>query len=297
MRDAHVMTLGDGRELGWVEFGAPDGWPVLGFHGTPGSRRQLCLDETHAVAAGVRLVAPDRPGYGLSTYQPDRRLVSWPRDVEQLADHLGIGRFSVMGISGGGPHAAACAALVGERVAVAGIVSGAAPLAHPGFADVLTTPERVTAALSRKGSILLRLFVSAEAAAARRFPERALELFRRQLPPPDAEIFERPEMRQLFELEMARMSVTTGKAWAQDLELFSSDWGFDLAAITVPVILWHGEEDRLPLARLVHDAIPGSQLHVIGGQAHLFAIDELESILRELVPEPVKAGARRPTSR
>ena len=70
LNDSHVMTLSDGRDLGWTEFGNPDGWPVFGFHGTPGSRLQMGLNEAAACRADVRLIAPDRPGYGLSTSSP-----------------------------------------------------------------------------------------------------------------------------------------------------------------------------------------------------------------------------------
>src|SRR6202035_5235171 len=122
MPDSHVMTLLDDRDLGWLEIGDPEGWPVLGFHGTPGSRLQLAIDDKPVREGGIRFVLPDRPGYGLSTFQPGRRLVDWPGDVAQLADHLGIERFSVMGVSGGGPHSAVCAALLDDRVVRAAIV-------------------------------------------------------------------------------------------------------------------------------------------------------------------------------
>jgi pimeloyl-ACP methyl ester carboxylesterase len=85
MNDSHVTVLG--RDLGWLELGQPDGTPVFAFHGTPRSRLQLTLDKTSIRDAGVRLVCPDRPGYGLSTFQPGRRLIDRPRDVAHLADH------------------------------------------------------------------------------------------------------------------------------------------------------------------------------------------------------------------
>src|SRR5262245_40253090 len=92
-RAVTVLALDDGRELAFAELGAPDGTPVFGFHGTPGSHRQIAVCDAAARAEGVRLIAPDRPGYGQSTFHRDRRLVDWPRDVAALADHLGLARF------------------------------------------------------------------------------------------------------------------------------------------------------------------------------------------------------------
>lgn len=109
MTDTQVMNLPDGRKLGWLDLGEPGGPPVIVFHGTPGSCLQVAAERGAIDLAGVRFIAPDRPGYGHSTFVPKRRLAAWALDVEALADHLGIGRFSVVGYSGGGPHALACA--------------------------------------------------------------------------------------------------------------------------------------------------------------------------------------------
>jgi len=92
MRDSRVTVLPDGRDLGWLELGDPEGVPVFAFHGTPGSRLQFEIEDSPIRAAGLRLICPDRPGYGLSTFQLGRRLVDWPADVAYLADHLGIDR-------------------------------------------------------------------------------------------------------------------------------------------------------------------------------------------------------------
>lgn len=288
MPDSHVMTLADGRSLGWTEFGVTEGWPVFGFHGTPGSRRQVCIYEDHARASGVRLIAPDRPGYGLSTYQPRRRLAEWPSDVQQLADHLDIDKFSVLGISGGGPHAAACAAILGSRVAAVAIVSGAVPLSSPRIAGELSGADRVVAYLAQRCPVLLHQFLSTEVSVARRFPQRSFRLFIRQFPPPDAEILTRPELKALFELDMAEASRTTARAMLQDLQLFASDWGFDLASIEVPLTFWQGDQDkavRPGLTQLVHQELPNSDLRLFEGEGHLLVIDRLEEILRTIVPE------------
>src|SRR5271165_3932842 len=166
MTDSHVTVLADGRDLGWLELGDPDGAPALAFHGTPGSRLQLALDETSIRHAGVRLVCPDRPGYGLSTFQPGRRLVDWPGDVAQLADHLEIGDFAVMGISGGGPHAAVCAALLGRRVTAAAIVSGVGPLTDPRASEGMMRLNQILTRLSRRRSPLVRAMVTVQVVVA-----------------------------------------------------------------------------------------------------------------------------------
>lgn len=285
MNDSHVMTLSDGRDLGWLELGTTDGWPIFGFHGTPGSRLQMGINEAAVRRAGARLIAPDRPGYGLSSFQPGRRLVDWPADVLQLADHLAVDRFSVIGVSGGGPHAVVCASLLGERVVTAGIVSGAGPLSDPRIAVDATRSGKLLTTLSRRRSKLLSTFFSIELALARRWPSKALDLMVKQLPPSDAEVIRRPDIRALFERDVRHASRTAGQAQAQDFELFASDWGFDLGAITVPVLLWQGDADRNvpPLhARLMHDSIPNSVLRTFVGEGHFLVVDRLEEILLAL---------------
>ena len=121
------MGLPDGRELAWLELGDAKDPAVFVFHGSPGSRLQVSFDGGAVEAARVRSIAVDRPGYGHSSFQRDRRLADWASDISRLADHLHLDRFSVVGISGGGPHAAACARFLPDRVRAAGIVSGVGP--------------------------------------------------------------------------------------------------------------------------------------------------------------------------
>jgi pimeloyl-ACP methyl ester carboxylesterase len=200
----------------------------------------------------------------------------------ELADHLGIDRFSVMGVSGGGPHAAVCAAALEERVVAAGVVSGAGPLLDPRLAVDMTRAMRLLSTLSRRRSRLLNAFFGVEIAIARTWPAKALDLMTKQLPPADAELLRRPDLRALFERDVRNASRTTGRAQTQDFELFASDWGFDLAAITVPVVLWQGGADRNvpPLhAEVMHQSIPNSVLHTFDGEGHFLVIDRLEEIL------------------
>ncbi len=105
----NVLQLRDGRVLGYAEYGNPNGKPVFFFHGLPGSRRQRHPDNSIARELDARIVTIDRPGYGLSDFQPDRRLLDWPDDVAQLADALNIDQFAAIGLSGGGPYLLSCA--------------------------------------------------------------------------------------------------------------------------------------------------------------------------------------------
>ena len=127
-----TIRLPGGRSIGYDEYGTPDGPAVFVFHGNPGSR----LDVLYAGRAAldslpVRLIAPDRPGIGLSDPQPHRQIVDWPADVNQFADALGIGRYAVIGGSTGGPYALACARLSPERITAAGVISSLGPPEGP----------------------------------------------------------------------------------------------------------------------------------------------------------------------
>jgi pimeloyl-ACP methyl ester carboxylesterase len=270
-----------------MELGKPDGWPVIGFHGTPGSRYQVAPDVFAVERSGVRLIVLDRPGYGLSTFKANRRLTEWPRDVAELADHLEIDRFSVFGVSGGGPHAAACAALLDDRVAVAGIVSGVASGTESLDESGTMPMNKLITRLAQRRSPLLRILTSLQVAAMHRWPERAAKALKRQLPKPDREIVERPQLMELLIRDARDLSRDAGRAAAQDIELFSGDWGFDVRAITIPVHVWHGDADKtVPVShgRFFHEAIKDSTLHEYPGEGHFLVIDRIEEILEALRP-------------
>lgn len=124
-----TCRLPDGRTLGYAEFGCPNGRPLMWFHGFPMSRLDGWAADRIARRRGIRVIAPDRPGFGLSTFQPSRRIVDWPADVKALADHIGIKRFAVLGLSGGGPYAVACAyALPKQTMTACGVLIGGPPV-------------------------------------------------------------------------------------------------------------------------------------------------------------------------
>jgi pimeloyl-ACP methyl ester carboxylesterase len=128
-RRARIMRLPDGRRIGYAEFGDAKGLPVLAIHGTPGSRYMFALTDQAARERGLRIIAPERPGYGLSDYRRRDALAQTAEDVNALADGLGLDRFALIGVSGGGPHAMAAAASIPDRVALLALISPVGPIA------------------------------------------------------------------------------------------------------------------------------------------------------------------------
>jgi pimeloyl-ACP methyl ester carboxylesterase len=182
------VRLSDGRWLGYRELGDPGGAPLFFFHGTPGSRWSVDVNDPLARMPGVRLILPERPGYGLSTAKPDRRLLDRARDVAELADQLGIGEFAVAGVSGGGPHALACAAALPDRVTVAVILSSPAPADFPGATRGMSFGNRIGLWLQRFAPGLFRRVMAGNAAAFHRDPQRFLDALAAGMSVSDREI-------------------------------------------------------------------------------------------------------------
>jgi pimeloyl-ACP methyl ester carboxylesterase len=282
---ATVLRLEDDRRLAFADFGDSGGQPVFGFHGTPGSALQLAGLEGAAHAAGVRCIVPDRPGYGFSDFQPGRRLPDWPGDVLAIADFLGLGRFGVFGVSGGGPHAAVCAHGIGrERLLGACIVSGVGPVGDPAASEGAMPINRAMFGLARRSPRALRLLTRVLMAVMQRLGEHGFDRMVRRMPEADQRVIaENPGLRAAFVDDAGRASRTASRAMAQDMTLFAQPWGFELEEIGVPVHLWQGDQDvNVPAshARIQAERIPDATLHECPGEAHLLFLAHAESILR-----------------
>jgi len=288
--DRHLV-LGDGRRLAYAEWGEPDAFPVFFFHGTPNSRL-LHLGADLPRRAGVRLVYVDRPGFGQSDQQPGRTLLDWPRDVEALADHLGVDEFGVAGQSGGGAYAFACAFALPQRVVRAAIVSGVGP-----YADV----DALGDAAASGDLVRLRSLARTDAAAAEQLALEIageelreiqldptgdfLERWNRDAPPADRELVDDPVVRAVH-VESLRETARRGpKGYARELLIFwTLPWGFTAADVRVPVTVWHGDRDPwVDIAVAEHFAAQGCELRLVPGGGHLVLFTEAEAVLRGLV--------------
>lgn len=266
------VKLADGRRLTWAEHGDPEGRPVLYFHGYPGSRMEPRAGAQDAEQAGVRLIAIDRPGFGGSTFQPGRRIVDWPADVTAVADSLGLERFPVMGVSGGGPYAAVCAHSIPERLSGAAIVCGLGPLDVPEVTRGMMRRNRLLLRVARWAPWLLRILMAQMARAFRKNPDKLLAQMRRVLPEPDVRLMEDPEMLAVF-LESAVESFRQGtRAAVQEGGLYVRSWGFRLEDIPIRVHLFQGEQDvNVPVAMARYQArvIPQCVPHYYPDEGHV----------------------------
>ena len=288
LRISQVITLPDGRVLGFDEYGERSGLPVFYFHGTPSSRLEFTQfgNEALAQTLGLRVIAVDRPGMGLSDFQPGRRIGDWPHDVAALADELGLERFVVLSYSGGGPYALACAWAMPERVIRVGAVSSPAQFDLPGLTDGIPAENLRVFAMARHKPALLRLTYRLGSLLARYAPERAVANVVAGLPEPDLQVMTSPEFQQGF-LRMFREVLRSGPRGAQwDTCLMVSPWDIGLQQIRLPVRLWHGDADRnapLAMGRYLAQTIPGCQIEVFPGEGHIsLIVKHAEEILRSL---------------
>lgn len=302
------MKLPDGRKLGYAEYGNPDGVPLLYFHGFPMSRLEAWGTDAIARNRGIRVIAIDRPGYGLSTYQPNRRIVDWPTDVQDFARHVNLSRFAILGSSGGGPYALACAyALPPDMLLGVGVLSGAGTW-KAGIQDVLMSQYiahlaavylpgtlcAISAALMR----VVKWAVTTEVATKR--VDMWIEGLKR-----DREEWETPReilttaQRRERLLRVSLEPFVQGmQATVQETRLLTEDWGFELEDITYsPVRLWHGTKDTnvsIRMARYTAKHIPHSILREFEGENHSSMLFKYETVLLELFPElsTVKLNAK-----
>jgi pimeloyl-ACP methyl ester carboxylesterase len=278
-----VPTAG-GRQLAVSDFGAIDGKPVFYLHGTPGSRlgprpRALLLHQL-----GVRLIMFDRPGYGESDRQPGRTVANGAADVATIADALEFERFAVVGRSGGGPHALACAALLPSRVTRAAALVALAPSEADGldwFAGM--TRSNVTefsVAHHGRDAVTERLELAAEWIQAD--PNRMIAALYADLTDADRRVVANVGIRRMLVSNFAEAFRRSADGWIDDVMALTAPWGFDPADITTPTLVWHGAEDRFCPAG--HSAwlggrIPGATLVLEPGGSHFDALRVLPGML------------------
>ncbi len=267
-----AIVLPDGRTLGYATWGDPDGTPVVCLHGCPGSRFNAASFSSPARDAGLQIIAPERPGYGLSSPSHPRILTQWPDDLVCLANSLGLQRFHLAGASGGGPHALVCGAKIPERIRSLTVISSLAPLDSP---NATLGMDPTLRRLWRSDARLQRFLIRTLATVSRWAPDSAL------IPTRDShamKFFGPGEIREAFIADMREALRDGGRAMAAEVAMLSRPWGFDLEEIQIPVRLWHGALDAncpRPMAEYLLEKLPNATGSIFEDEGHLCAFERL----------------------
>jgi pimeloyl-ACP methyl ester carboxylesterase len=273
------MMLPDRRTLAYTDCGTPDGALILYFHGAPTSRLDLVGFDSTFRSLGVRVVSPDRPGYGGSSPLPGRSRNDWANDVAALANHLGRERFAVTGISSGGPYVVTCAALLPTRVAAAAVVAGVTDMAWPEAWDGLDPGDTTIGRLADEEAAI-SWCEEHYGPDGSRYLEGNVELA-----PADVDFMADETMAAGLVTSISEAFRQGVGGYAQDATVQAQPWSFDPAAITVPVRVLHGEADTIvPVAHGRHTAalIPGVALEAFPDHGHLSMFTEIPAVVANL---------------
>jgi pimeloyl-ACP methyl ester carboxylesterase len=291
------------RPLAFDECGAPRGYPVFLMHGTPGSRSGPRPRASVLYRLGIRLICYDRPGYGQSGLLRGRSVADAALDVLAIADELDLDSFSVVGRSGGGPHALACAASekLRTRLQSVAVLVSLAPADADGLAwyDGMSSSntEEYTAASDPAAINTVAIDLIERARHIRNDPEFLLRFLHPELTEPDRRVVEDVGIRQLLTDTYAEAFRCGAIGWIDDVLAFRKPWGFHLGEIRIPTLLWHGQDDVFSPAthtRWLASQIPTEYrtVELQPGAAHFHAVEMLPRVLAWL--KSTSADSTRP---
>lgn len=284
------IKLSDGRKLAYQEYGDLDGYPIFLFHGTPGSRLWFMEDDPCATELGIRLIALDRPGYGASDPKPDRTLLDWAADVNEAVQFLQIKEYSVLGVSGGGAYAAACAYRALKGLRSVAMVSSGVPFKDGRAPASMSRPNRMAFWLSRYAPWLIKSAFQAQIKMMEKDPERykkSLLKGNAHLSEWDRACLQTDEQAEATLVHMQEAHRQGAEEVVRESALLSRPWNFELHAIKVPTYAFHGNADTQAPYDAAAEAvacIPSGKLITIPEAGHFLIEDEdvWKRILRSL---------------
>lgn len=282
-----VVTLRSGKRVGVVEYGDPDGVAVLAMHGAPACRLMFDVADGPARACGVRLIAFDRPGYGLTPLDYGATLQSRTEVFAELPDALGLDTLAILGISGGGPYAVALAARLGSRVKGLALVSPLGPVAEvasrsPDNPVHLSSLQRLFFLDLQRHPWVLRANAEITMRSFRAAPKFFAAAFAHLLPETDRVILSREDVvESMIEMTMeaTRHGILGGIA---DLEIYSEPWHVEYAQIAARARLWQGTADTIVpvgVALKLGELIPDCQVTQVAGGGHFWIYDAIPDVL------------------
>ncbi|MET3728152.1 pimeloyl-ACP methyl ester carboxylesterase [Fictibacillus halophilus] len=276
----NTKVLSDGRRLGYSVFGDPEGIPLFLFHGTPGSRVWFTEDDPIAKELGIYLIATDRPGYGLSDKKHKLKLLDYAQDIEELAEHLQLEKFSVLGVSGGGAFAAAVTYALPKMVDTCILVCTATPFVNGKPPKTMSKENCLAFYLTNHFPWLLKLIEKSKKKLIDQKPDLYIENLKKggsYLSEWDNKMLQNGDVLEngvLHSKEAYRQGVD---GVMEESKLLTKDWGFKAEALTTPVIVWHGEKDTFsPIIEVKNMAnkIPHVQTHYLEEAGHFLTESE-----------------------
>lgn len=281
-----TVPLPDGRNLAYAEYAEIVGAPVFVLHGLPGSRLVWGSLSGDPFPSGLRVVAPDRPGYGRSDANPGRTLLDWADDLIALADALEIKRFAVVGVSGGGPGALACAWKFPQRIASVTVVSSPAPTDAPGVFRGMSRTNKIFMKLAWRVPCVSDLNTRLIGAVIRGNPARYIDVMQRKVHEVDRTLLAQSGISSVLADDFAEALRAGAQGMVDDMASnHGRPWGFPLAEIPVPVHVWSCERDQsVPpaMARHLIGEIPGCTSTFVANAGHLWVLTNLREVLLEV---------------
>lgn len=288
--DSQVFQSETGRKIGYAEYGVKEGRPVFYFHGYPGSRLEAGLMEDQWERHQIHLISVDRPGIGLSDYQPRRTILDQPDDVQELATHLGLSRYGVLGVSGGGPYALACAYKIpSEQMVGCAVVSGSGPyyLTQEGIGK----RERTMLSIAKNVPLAFRFLLWLQLGRnvkREEWWEKKYAGLTAGVPEQDERILNEPKVKENIKAKTVEAFKQGSRGLVHDFVLYSKNWGFKLNEIPteMSLSLYHGELDKnvpISIARIISEQIPHCEVNFYPDEAHLSVfMNRFDEIIRSV---------------
>ena len=285
------ITLPDNRKLGFAEYGDKNGFPIVYCHGSQSSRLEMHYDLSFALTHHLRIITIDRPGHGISDFNPSGSILGFAQDVIQLMNHLAIQSFSVVGMSAGSPFALALAYSFPERIISTSIISGFAPF-NTESKKYLSKEIKIMLGLAKSMPFLLRWMLKIQKKQLAKNPKKALAGFLKIMSFPDQEVLKNEFVMEIIEAMFKEAFRNGSEGVAYEISrLLVRDWGFELKDIAIPVSFWQGKEDNnVPYqwAEKMHNTIPNSNLNLIEKEGHLIIFQHAEEIFSEIKQNTTK---------
>ncbi len=295
-KTSQIIKLRDGRKLGFAEFGDSEGKPILYFHGNPGTRTEAKLSELELSEKTARIISIDRPGFGLSDFKKGRKILDWSDDVEDLADSLGLRKFSILGVCGGGPYVLVCAYKIPKRCQSVGIIASTGPINRTTVR--LEGVSKRIVFVNKRLPFLFRAFFwlkmsrHARSTNESMIRQKMLTHVIKNFSKPDKKLLKRPKIMDILIERMRDVGRLSTKGTVFDRKLIFRPWGFRLEDISskVKVHLWQGHLDKtvpISIGRYMSKKIPNCVAKFFPKEGHIsVCVTKMNEIVSSLTSSP-----------